>query len=227
MIRTASVVAALAALSAAVPALAGPDWVENGDAGSDISSGQRIVGVGAGNVVISGSLSTGRDAPDLEDVYLLQIVEPTLFSMDMRAAPFDSQIFIFHVKDGQGFGMLANDNADGSTLGSALGSIATDGTAAALVLPGIYAIAITVAGRYPVSETGAIFQFDSPTEVSGPDGPGRQRPLLGWEGSGSGGAYIVTTQATTFYNTPAPGSCAAAVAGLITATRRRRVSRSR
>jgi hypothetical protein len=215
-------VGSVAVLSSA--ALAGPDWVEDADAGSTLGTAQPIL-VDSGSLrSISGSLTSGRDTPDFEDVYRLKIIKPSLFNLSLRGATFDTQLFVFRViSDGVTFaiGQLANDNADSTTIGSALGNFATDGTETTINTPGDYLIAISVKGRNPISDSGLIFNFETPTEVSGPDGPGGFNDFIGWQGQGSGGAYTLLLEGTGPFDVPAPGSIAA-VAGALALTARRR-----
>jgi hypothetical protein len=69
--------------------------------------------------------------------------------------------------------------------------------------PGIYYLAITVAGNNPVSACGLIFDL-MPNEVGGPDGPGGDLPIISWletGGSGTGGdqsSYIIMLEGAEF-----------------------------
>lgn len=202
-------------------ALAGPDWVEGGDAGSMLASAQPTFGVGQIHS-ISGTLSGSLLLPDFEDMYLIKVTDPSIFQMKIIGADFDAQLWVFNVTlPGEAFGLLGNDN---TILGNApvLGPLATDGTGAKISLPGVYAIAISGAGRVPVSQNGPIYNFVSPTEVSGPDGPGGFLPLSGWTGDGQVGSYTIQTTGIGFYEVPAPASASLlALAGVLAARRRR------
>lgn len=138
-------------------------------------------------------------------------------------ANFDAQAFLFNVTiPGEAFGLLANDN---TALGNlpAFGNVATDGTGAAVNLPGVYALAISGAGRNPVSINGNLFNYANPTEVSGPDGPGGLNPHNGWTGSGPVGSYSIVLGGSEFYDVPSPGVLTVlALAGLCGSRRRRR-----
>jgi hypothetical protein len=226
-------IGAIVAASAAVvlcagSAQAGPDWIEGEfDAGSTLSTAQQIVGVGE-LLVLFGSLSAGspfgglRSAPDYEDMYLLQIASPTLFSFTVGSANFDPQLFLFNITlPGEALGLLANNDTPMSNL-PRLTSPATDATGAMVLLPGAYALGVSGVGRVPVSPTGPIFFFGSPTEVSGPDGPGGINPLSGWTGVGDVGDYEIRLEAVTWYNIPAPASGSLLLGGWMLARRRRR-----
>lgn len=212
-------------MAAAFPpaiALAGPDWVEHGDAGSVLSTAQITMGVG-GIHSISGTLSGGVLTSDFEDMYIVRVADPATFSMALTGTPsFDAQLFIFNITlPGQAFGLLANDNtASGSN--PLLTSVSTDGSGAALTLPGLYAIAVSGAGRMPVSNTGSIFFYGSPTEISGPDGPGGINPHTGWTGDGQTGSYTIVVTGIEFASVPAPGAGTLLMLGAGLASRRRR-----
>jgi len=213
----------ITALAAASPAaLAGPDWVEGStDAGSTLANAQRTVGVGDIHS-ISGSLGGLRTA-DFEDMFLIQVTNPVTFHLTTTGPGFDAQLFLFNITQAnEAFGLLANDNTpDGNV--PVLTQMATDGTFAAINNPGAYAIAIAGAGRYPVSVSGAIFFYASPTEISGPDGPGGINPHIGWAGEGATGSYSIGVTGVGFYEAPAPGAGALlALAGGFAARRRRR-----
>lgn len=219
-----------------VPALAGPDWIEGGffggpDAGSIIGTAQEVTGSGP-LATITGSLSEaggitgdtggGLQQPDYEDMYLIRINQPSTFSFKVVNAQFDAQLFLFNITlPGQAFGLLAN-------LDSGMGNMpeiirpATDGSGADVLLPGVYALAISGAGRLPVSNAGQIFFFQSQTEISGPDGPGGINPHTGWTGTGQVGSYDIELRDVGWYDVPAPGSALLlAGAGLFGARRRR------
>jgi len=222
--------AALLFSSAAV--YGGPDWVEQGDAGSTIGSAQLVLGLGQIESIV-GTLSSGTAAgttigdpgspPDFEDVYLLRIETPGAFSFQVMNANFDPQLFLFNVTiPGEGLGLLANNDTPMSML-PFLTSPATDGTGATVLLPGVYALGVSGLGRVPVSRTGLIFNFASPTEVSGPDGLGGTNPLSGWTGVGQTGGYLVEMTGVGFFDIPAPGGAAVMLLGLgVTGGRRRR-----
>ncbi len=218
------VVALSALLFAESRALAGPDWVEHGDAGSTLGGAQQTIGIGAIHT-ISGTLGGQTLTGDFEDMYLIRVLDPATFSMKVIGANFDAQLWVFNVTiPGQAFGLLANDNTPAG-INPIVTSLATDGTGAQLKVPGVYAVAISGAGRVPVSLNGPIFFFGSPTEISGPDGPGGINPHIDWTGEGETGSYTIQTEGVGFYDTPAPGSIAVLAAGAIAGARRRRSRR--
>lgn len=205
-------------------ALAGPEWVEQGDAGGKIETAQRTAGVGDLNSIVGNLFGVSAfnlgGGGDFEDMYLVTVVNPGIFQLTVDAS-FDAQLFLFNVTiPGEAFGLLANDN---TLLGTnpELTPMANDGTGAALLLPGVYAIAISGAGRIPVSLNGAIFNFASSTEISGPDGPGGLNPHLDWSGEGEIGGYKIDLVGVSFVDLPEPGAMAllALAAGI---ARRRR-----
>ncbi|MBS0196690.1 MAG: DVUA0089 family protein [Planctomycetes bacterium] len=206
-------------------AIAGPDWLESGDAGSSIRNAQiptRPVGA-EGLLSISGALSNAFDAPDYEDLYFIRITNPANFVIRPAFADFDPVLYLFNVTlNGEGYGLLGNDNESNMSNMPKLRNMSTDGTQVIVQYPGDYVLAVTTAGRFPVSRTGAIFNFASDTEISGPDGPGGINPLEGWQGSGRTGRYGFTLEATDFPATPAPGALGVLGVGLAAAATRRR-----
>lgn len=219
--------ACAAALALSSAALAGPDWVEIGDAGSIVDTAQAVLGESPTLRSIRGSLSFGSGladgAADYEDMYLIRITQPSMFSFSATGSTFNPQCFLFNITlPGEAFGLLGNDDTATSNQPRLI-SPATDGTGASVVLPGVYALGISGFGRDPVSSGGRIFNFASPTEVSGPDGPGGINPHSGWIGQGEVGTYDLDIQGVTFFDVPAPGSAVvfAAAAGALSRRRRR------
>lgn len=204
---------------------AGPDWIEDGDAGSSVDTAQDTTPIGVVNT-IAGRLG----GSDREDVYRLvveganDLTSPVNFGFQPGSDPdFNPALWLF---DTQGYGILGND--DDPILGgpgARLIAPSTDGVTLQLA-PGIYFLAITESGNVPLSmqsdpAPGAgvfqeIFFFETITEVSGPDGAGADNPLAGWSGgAGSIGNYGVVI-------TPTPASIAAFSLMGLAASRRKR-----
>lgn len=214
---------ALLVFCAPVAALAGPDWIERGDAGSTRDNAQFVTGIGA-PTTISGSLSSNLLGEDYEDLYVIRIEYPTTFSFTMGPATFDSQLYLFAISDGFDFyGMLSNDDESAISTAAAIDqSFATDGTGSHVIYKGLYCLAITTSGRYPVSPSGAIFYQATNTEISGPDGPGRYGALSGWEGPGGSGSYLIELDGIGYADIPTPGVISVFAAGTLAMLRRRR-----
>lgn len=213
--RTFFVVALAAGLAA--PAFAGPDWVERGDAGSFVATAQITTGIG-GIRSLTGELSAAdRGAADLEDVYIIRIDDPAAFSITLVNANFTPALYLFNLTQAsQALGLLG--------VNGTLVSTSTDGTQAQVTEPGLYALAVTYAGNIPQSRTGAIFNFASPTEISGPDGPGGINPLQSWNPTVPlvGGTYDLDVDGVDFADVPTPGAVMLlGAAGLLAARRRR------
>ena len=207
----------LAVLGCTSIASAGPDWLEQGDAGSMISSAQlpsRPNGA-AQLTSISGNLASAFAEPDYEDLYRIRITDPVNFSIRPAFADFNVVMYLFNITvNNEGYGLLgADDESPTSNLPKLVGS-SNDGTQVIVVYPGDYVLAVTGFGRVPVSRTGPIFDFESPTEISGPDGRGGINPLAGWTGVGETGHYSFTMVATDFPTTPTPGAGLALVGGM-------------
>lgn len=219
--RPAPMVALTASLVAASLAVAGPDWTEDGDAGSTIRTAQ--VPLGQGQIrSLSGRLGSRGDETDFEDMYYIGIAQPTSFTLQLTNPNFDAQLFVFHITlAGSALGLLANDNADVETTAPRITPMATDGTGVVLDLPGIYLIAVAGAGRVPVSATGEIFRFETSTEISGADGPGGLNRHIGWAGEGATGDYRILMEGTVFPDIPAPGSAVVLAMGAWAVRRRR------
>lgn len=221
----------LAALSSS--AFAGPDWIERGDAGSDVSTGQEVVGEGP-LTRISGRLAppTGPDRTpaDYEDLYIVRITSPATFFFEVTGGDFNMQLFLFNItQPGEALGLLANDDRSLTDNRPLLSSPANDGTAAQVIFPGTYALAVSGFGRYPVAlgpippgGLQPIFFFANTKEISGPDGPAGINALMGWAGEGQTGSYDIMVQGIDFVRVPAPGSAALLVLSLGIAGRRRR-----
>lgn len=195
----------LSTLCFAAPALAGPNWIEVGDAGSSLLTAQRpTLPPGVTELqTISGNLDP--TAADFEDLYIIDISQPVMFSMTTGISTFNPVLYMFNITvNDEAFGLLANDDQAAGNPIPRLLPAATDGTGAMINEPGLYLIAITGAGRFPLSSTGAIFIFANATEISGADGPGGINPHAGWAGEGETGSYSILFTGVH----PAPGTIA-------------------
>lgn len=206
------------------PALAGPDWIEDGDAGRGIDDAQDTTSAGLIST-IAGTLG----GADQEDVYRLVIQDSDDFStpVDFGFMPgpgldFNPALWLF---DSEGFGVLGND--DDPILGGPGARLLTPSTDGVTLLlpPGVYYLAVTESGNVPLSfdfgrngkgSFGEIFFFEDSLEVSGADGEGAGNPLAAWTGgAGSSGSYGIVI-------TPSPSALMLlSIAGL-SASRRRR-----
>lgn len=218
MARSLRAAALALSIFAAPLALAGPDWQEQGDAGKFVGTAQATLGVGAIDS-ISGEFASGILDPDLEDMFLISITNPSAFNITVSSSNGTLGLFLFNVTFGnEGFGLVATVAGTGTLTGSS-----NDGSLAAVNTPGIYALAIAVPGRYPISNLGPIFDFDNPNEISGPDGSGGFLPHTDWAGTpGPIGDYGIELSGSGFSAVPAPGAAALlGLAGVLAARRRR------
>lgn len=215
----------------------GPEWGEDGDAGSGPGSAQATLGIGplgfiSGN--LGGTISSGFPI-DFEDMFLINIVDPLAFRATtdeddgMLAgafAEFNTQLWLFQPGGlpGEAFGFLGNNNhPDTGSFQSLLTPIPDDGQPP-LVAPGLYYIAITRFNNVPLSAGGEIFNLALPTEISGPDGAGGLQAFSGWSGDDGmfNGNYRIALAGAEFADIPAPGALTLlVVAGLVSSRRRR------
>ncbi|NNM25435.1 MAG: hypothetical protein HKO59_05530, partial [Phycisphaerales bacterium] len=213
-VRVQRALAGLLLLAAAGNADARPLFCEGIDAGSLPTTATTVSG--AGTVTgIEGSLSSSlTGGGDFEDMYLISITDTVIFearTVEPKTLPtFNTQLWLFSAASSprsgtEGFGLLANDDAQPGGPGfpgsSLLLPMSDDGTGVVLT-PGEYYLAITGFANQPLSEGPGglqpIFEFDSPVEISGPDGPGGMHPIVGWSGGGETGAYLILLSGVTF-----------------------------
>ncbi|HEY3246089.1 MAG TPA: hypothetical protein VGM03_22325 [Phycisphaerae bacterium] len=181
--------------------VAGPEWCEVSDAGSTRATAQVITVAGPVTKIKCGSLSTGLVA-DYEDMYLLRINDNTTFLARTINVPpddptdFNTELWLF---DANGFGIVGNDDAPAppATTLSQLLPMANDNSGAMITGPGCFYLAVSGHANVPVSAGGVIFNQNSATEISGPDGPGGGLTHLGWSGPGAVGHYTVELMAVS------------------------------
>ena len=217
---------------------AGPRWQEMMDAGSLPGFAQNTLGMGTlafinGN--LGGTISSGGIL-DFEDMYLINIVDPAMFrattdemdgELNEAFATFDTMLWLFQPTGvpGDALGILGNnDHPDTGSFQSLLIPIPTDDSPP-LVLPGLYYLAITRFNNVPQSGGLNIFELDSPTEISGPDGLGGGGAVDGWfhDAEMFVGDYTIALRGVEFSDIPAPGTiCLLGLAALGNRKRRRR-----
>ncbi|MHC5006537.1 MAG: dockerin type I domain-containing protein [Planctomycetota bacterium] len=124
--KTALKMSLLILLASAMPAAAGPAWVEGGDGDDDAGAlpqdAQATAGPGT-LITISGSLAGAAGAAgvdDFEDMYVIRIDDPASFSATTAffpgSAEFDSRLYLFTMNGGlvvSGFGLLGNEDTGG------------------------------------------------------------------------------------------------------------------
>lgn len=196
-----AMIATTAAISAAFAgAGSGPCWCEDmhGEAGAlpgpsaQVTQGSGPLTCIIGRIKSVAVFDDGAGVPDLEDMYLIRIDEPTIFSARTITAfgdevprgatvVFDTQLWLFETC---GDGLLANDDDPCAREHgfSFMGNFSNDGTGIVITKPGLYYIALSRAGDDPLSQGGPIFDQQTPIEVSGPDGPGGGEPIVAWTG---------------------------------------------
>lgn len=204
---TAAVIAAATILTSWV--VAGPVWEETGDgggdAGSDASDAQVTDGTGQLTRIKGETGSNVAAGVDFEDLYVIRICDPAAFTastlgVDGGFADFNTQLWLFRPGPDPSklFGRVGND--DTAAPPSPFARITSDPTDGSppVTVPGIYVLGISGFNNDPRSTGGIIFEQASPTEISGPDGPGGGLPLFAWdpEPSATGNYEIVLTGAT-------------------------------
>ena len=193
------VISAVAAFVICPFSQAGPEWIEEDDAGSTTGSAQVIETPGGGSLSrIQGSLNGpavagGRPGTvDFEDVYQIIVTDPPMFLIDYSDAKLDFALYLFKQSGLPLLGSLDSIIPPMQpSIGPVLPAMSTDGTGVVLTAPGIYYLAISGNDRMPASALGPAFFFATPTEVSGPDGPGGMLPLTQWIGPGLTGDYDI------------------------------------
>jgi len=214
-------------------AFAGPDWVEDGDAGSNLETAQPI-NLGKGSQLqrifgrLQGNVSplTGGIETDFQDMYQVLVTDPVnlLFSSVDTSTTFQTSLWLF---DSDGNALLGNIFAPGSfegaagLTGSEIQNFSTDDTGIVITKPGIYYIAICAIVDEPLSGGESMFFFSMSDEVSGPDGEGGNGMLGGWSGGeGIFGDYEIRVDGVGFI--PAPGAMSLLAIGFLGINRRRR-----
>mgnify|MGYP003572439659 FL=1 len=170
---------ALAIMALAVPAM-GQTWVENPDAGDLPPTAQFLECAGAVT-----SITGALDSPngDYIDMYLITVVDPTLFSATtVNGTTLDTRLWLF---DLNGFGITANDDS---------GSLQS--TLTAVNMPAVgdqFYLAIGCFSNDAQDPNGLdMWDFIPFSEEVPPDGPGAAGPLAGWSnGTTCAGDYEI------------------------------------
>jgi hypothetical protein len=167
-------------------------WVEEGDAGDTLASGQAVIGSGP-LTQINGTIPDGWD----HDLYKIAVTDYTKFSAQVTAPEGgDSRMALF---DAQGLGLVFNDDmSDGATLSSM--DYATSKLPSA---NGLYYLGIMTKAEMPASTIGGtnayIWTGGNPTAQIRPDGPGATSTLVGFGGYGGSLAnYTLALTGTAF-----------------------------
>jgi len=206
----------------------GPEWVEEGDAGSNPQTAQTVTASGGVTKVRGALLGFPQLAGlsgDFEDMYRILITSPTEFHFRTDpdsggGADFNTLLWVFSET---GLGLLGNDDANNPGVGSAIFQLSNDGTGSGIFQPGIYLVCVTGTGNVPLSQGQQMFFFGTPTEVSGPDGPGGLGIVDGWSNSFDGGGigdYELAFQGVS--GVPGPGVLAGLAMLTVISVRRRR-----
>lgn len=233
---------AIVALSAtallAAPAFAGPDWDEGAsDAGSTLGTAQVINTTGTLNTITGKLTGTALLAGDYQDCFLIEISDPTVFSLSTAPgiggeAGFDPMMFLFRVDtdgiSGQMYAkaIMANNDKSPGNPQAGLQRAANDGSNTTISQAGLYLIAISGFGSQPVNAQGQfIFNqaFLQPGIFAGPnqDQQVGDYLLAGWNNDGSAGTYTMSVQGISGTQAPAPGASALLALGALAARRRR------
>ncbi|HMN97644.1 MAG TPA: hypothetical protein PKC43_14415 [Phycisphaerales bacterium] len=194
---------------------------QTGGAGSLPATALRAVGSGplaeingSLNVIVPfGNPGSGLDP---EDMYLIQIIDPAGFSATtvsptMGSLVFPTALWLF---EPCGTGLLGNVSTPQApkTGFSLLLPEPSDGVGPGLQKSGVYYLAISGAARQPASQAGAIFNFASAAEISGPDGAGARFPVTEWIDAPAFGDYTIILTGAAFLGVFATG-CAADLDG--------------
>jgi len=222
---------AFAACSITAQSLAGPVWELDytDDAGQLAGTAQVITSSLSPIINIYGRLSNGFVNNDLVDMYQIAITTQTLVSISTAggtgggSASFDSQLFIFKRKGGNGnnvraVALRANNDAGPNNHGSRIGSETDPNSEYTLLSPGFYYLAIAGVGTTAVDGAGHAIWPDLGTP--GLTVSGNEVFMEDWAGSGQVGEYNIRLTAVGGGAVPSPG--AIALLGLTGLVKRRR-----
>ena len=178
---------------------------EIGDAGDRTNTARSSAGVqpfGTPLDAITGTIASDSD----QDMFEIFINDPANFSASTNnsgtnlSVDDDTLLFLF---DANGFGILANDDATGSTLTSTIPAGSLMGRP-----QGRYFIAVSIFFNTPTSVGGEIFDLDELVgtfAAVGPNGPGGSLPITGWDvfpDPSQTGPYHIEVTGSTFVPEP-------------------------
>ena len=213
-------------------AAAGPVWDIDytDDARQTAGTAQVITSSLSPYINIFGRLGGyGFVGSDFVDMYQIHISSQTLVSISTAggslggSADFNSQLFIFRRKGGNGnnvraAAIRANNDAALGNLGSRIGDEFDPTSDYTLLSPGYYYLAITGYGTMAVNDDGGLIW--SGLDAPGATVSGNEQFLGDWAGQGEIGEYHIRLQAVSGNAAPTPG--AIALLGLAGVIRRRR-----
>lgn len=225
---------ALVPLSLGGIAFAGPDWDQDlqTDANQTAATAQVITAPPSPILSITGRLNGyGVAGGDFVDMYQFELGSDLLLSISTAGgnlggyANFDSQLFLFRKKGGNGSNPRAsalkgNDNAWAGARGSRIGEIESIASNAVFLKKGVYYIAITGFGSAAYADDGSFIwpQLGTPGATMN----GNDRLLNNWTGQGAVGEYMIRIQSLSGAAIPAPGALALLGLGALATHRRRR-----
>lgn len=179
-------------LLASLPAY-GNKWEEGGGDAGSLPSSAMTLGIDGDLSFINGRLDSAlagaRAGGDYQDVYKIRIWDPDNFSAETASNPnqedtFNTQLWLFRGCKG------VRGNDDNAQAMDGLSKIVCEpdepfcrvsGETCDKLNPGVYFLAISLAGSDPLSGAGKdLFCILSDTEVSTPDGLHGSLNVLGW-----------------------------------------------
>ena len=193
---------ALALSLVAAGSLNAQNYIENGDAGSNLATAQAT-GMGGGALnTISGTIISAFDG----DFYYITLANPGIFSASTvgNGNTLDTLLYLFTAA---GNPIYLNDDAPG---GNSVGSTLPAGTSFTMNLAaGTYIIGISLSGAEPINAANQQLFADGvfSTDIRGPRA-GALGPVTGvtqatFPGSG---AYVITLTGATMSAVPEPSS---------------------
>jgi hypothetical protein len=232
-VRLGLMTVAIASGCAAQLALAGPTWDVDytNDALQTATTAQIVSASLSPYINIFGRLSGyGFTGPsDFVDMYQISIDTQTMVSISTAGGSlggnttFDSQLFIFKRKGGNGNRVRAvalhgNNDAAVGNQGSRIGDEFDSSSNYTVLAPGFYYLAIAGVGSNAIADDGSLVWPD--LDIAGSTVFGNERILDDWGGEGAVGEYHIKLHAVNGF-VPSPGAIALlGIAGLVKRRRR-------